>query len=107
MGLITVRSNLVWRYFLSLLKQRQNIKQHREKRVADLKVLLAKLEHHHTEEGKQKKQQQMQDIYDKLKSVQSSGGSSLTNMMARNLKVFLRIYAEVKRKSRKELENFT
>ena len=49
----------------------------------------------------------MQDIYDKLKSVQSSGGTSLTNMMARNLKVFLRIYAEVKRKSRKELENFT
>jgi len=28
-------------------------------------------------------------------------------MMARNLKVFIKIYAEVKRKSRIELENFT
>lgn len=28
-------------------------------------------------------------------------------MMARNLRVFLKIYAEIKRKSKKELENFT
>ena len=28
-------------------------------------------------------------------------------MMARNLKVFIKIYAEVKRKSKRELENFT
>jgi hypothetical protein len=28
-------------------------------------------------------------------------------MMARNLKVFLKIYAEVKRKSKIELQNFT
>ena len=27
--------------------------------------------------------------------------------MARNLRVFLKIYAEIKRKSKKELENFT
>lgn len=58
-----------------------------------------------TELGKQKKHQQMQDIYDKLKKVQSNG-NPLTNMMARNLKVFIKIYAEVKRKSKIELENF-
>ena len=28
-------------------------------------------------------------------------------MMARNLRVFLKVYAEIKRKSKKELENFT
>lgn len=28
-------------------------------------------------------------------------------MMARNLKVFIKIYAEVKRKSKRELDNFT
>lgn len=38
-----VKSNLVWRYFLSLLKQRSNIKQHREKRAKELKILLEKL----------------------------------------------------------------
>ena len=41
-----------------------------------------------------------------MKQVQTSG-NPLTNMMARNLKVFIKIYAEVKRKSRRELENFT
>lgn len=106
LGLIPVRSNLVWRYFLSLLKQRQNIKQHREKRTQELKVLIEKLEKQMTEEGKAKKHQQIQEIYDKLKNVQSNG-NPLTNMMARNLKVFLKIYAEVKRKTRLELESFT
>ena len=36
-----------------------------------------------------------------------TNGNPLTNMMARNLRVFLKIYAEIKRKSKKELENFT
>lgn len=36
-----------------------------------------------------------------------SNGNPLTNMMTRNLKVFIKIYAEVKRKSKRELENFT
>lgn len=40
-----------------------------------------------------------------LKKVQSNG-NPLTNMMARNLKVFIKIYAEVKRKIRLELDNF-
>ena len=35
-----MRSKLVWRYFLSLLKQRSNIKQMREKRVSELKKLI-------------------------------------------------------------------
>jgi len=48
----------------------------------------------------------MQDIYDKLKQVQTSG-NPLTGMMHRNLKVFLKIYAEIKRKSKHELEGFT
>jgi len=48
----------------------------------------------------------MQEIYDKLKKVQSNG-NPLTNMMARNLKVFIKVYAEVKRKSKLELVNFT
>lgn len=101
-----VRSSLVWRYFLSLLKQRSNIKLHREKRCNELKVLLAKLESNLTDEGKLKKHHQIQEIYDKLKQVQTNG-NPLTNMMARNLKVFIKIYAEVRRKSRLELENFT
>lgn len=41
-----------------------------------------------------------------LKQVQTNG-NPLTNMMARNLKVFIKIYAEVKRKGKKELENLT
>lgn len=49
----------MWRYFLSLLKKRSNIKQHREKRCTELKVLLAKLEQNLTEEGKLKKHQQI------------------------------------------------
>ena len=44
LGLISVKSNLVWRYFLSLLKQRSNIKTLREKRAVELKKLLEKLE---------------------------------------------------------------
>ena len=40
-----------------------------------------------------------------LKKVQSNG-NPLTNMMARNLKVFIKIYAEVKRKIRLEMDNF-
>ena len=40
LGLIPVRSNVVWRYFLSLLKQRSNIRQLREKRVLEIKTLL-------------------------------------------------------------------
>jgi hypothetical protein len=44
LGLVPVRSNLIWRYFLSLLKKRSNIKQHRERRVEALKKLLEKLE---------------------------------------------------------------
>lgn len=46
------------------------------------------------------------DIYDKLKRVQLNG-NPLTNMMARNFKVFIRITSEIKRKSRRELEKFT
>jgi len=46
------------------------------------------------------------DIYDKLKRVQLNG-NPLTTMMARNFKVFIKIHSEIKRKSRKELENFT
>ena len=106
LGLVSVKSNLVWRYFLSLLKQRSNIKTLREKREVDLKDLLEKLEQVHNEDGKVKRQQQVQEIYDKLKKVQTNG-NPLTNMMARNLKVFLKIYAEVKRKSKIELEGTT
>lgn len=40
-----------------------------------------------------------------LKKVQTNG-NPLTNMMARNLKIFLKIGAEVKRKTKRELENF-
>lgn len=40
-----------------------------------------------------------------LKQVPTNG-NPLTNMMARNLKVFIKIYAEVKRKCRLELDNF-
>jgi orotate phosphoribosyltransferase-like protein len=36
-----------------------------------------------------------------------TNGNPLTNMMARNLKVFLKIYAEIKRKSKNELENLS
>lgn len=96
----------MWRYFLSLLKQRSNIKTLREKREVELKALLEKLEQVHNEDGKVKRQQQVQEIYDKLKKVQTNG-NPLTNMMARNLKVFLKIYAEVKRKSKIELEGTT
>ena len=85
----------MWRYFLSLLKQRSNIKTLREKREVELKALLEKLEQVHNEDGKVKRQQQVQEIYDKLKKVQT------------NLKVFLKIYAEVKRKSKIELEGTT
>jgi len=67
---------------------------------------LAKLDSHLTDDGRQRKQRQMQEIYDKLKKVQSNG-NPLTNMMARNLKVFIKVYAEVKRKSKLELVNFT
>ena len=70
LGLVPVRSNLVWRYFMSQLKQRSNIRNHREKRCKELKLLLDKLDSHLTEEGRAKKQQQMQEIYDKLKKVQ-------------------------------------
>ena len=52
LGLYPVKSNIVWKFFLSLLKQRSNIKQHREVRVAELKVLLAKLEELTRDEGK-------------------------------------------------------
>ena len=69
LGLYAVKSNLIWRYFLSLLKQRSNIKQLREKRAVDLKDLVEKLEQVHNEDGKQKRQQQIQEIYDKLKKV--------------------------------------
>ena len=44
LGLVVVKSNLIWRYFLSMLKQRSNIKQHREKRAIEIKKLLEKLE---------------------------------------------------------------
>jgi hypothetical protein len=44
LGLISVKSNLIWRYFLSLLKQRSNIKTLREKRAVEIKKLLEKLE---------------------------------------------------------------
>lgn len=64
-----IKSNLVWRYFLSTLKQRSNIKQHREKREKELKILVEKLEQFQTEDGKQRKQNQIQEIYDKLKQV--------------------------------------
>ena len=106
LGLEPVKSNLIWRYFLSLLKQRSNIKQHRERRVAEIKILLEKLDMQSQPEGKEKRKKQIQEIYDKLKEVQTNG-NPLTNMMARNLKVFLKIYAEIKNKSKKELENFT
>lgn len=56
LGLISVKSNLVWRYFLSLLKQRSNIKTLREKRAVDLKDLLEKLDQVHNEDGKVKRQ---------------------------------------------------
>ena len=91
---------------MSQLKQRSNIRNHREKRCKELKLLLDKLDSHLTEEGRAKKQQQMQEIYDKLKKVQSNG-TGLTGMMARNLRVFVKVYAEVKRKCRLELQQFT
>ena len=47
----------------------------------------------------------IQEIYDMLKKVQTNG-NPLTSMMARNLKIFLKIGAEVKRKTKRELENF-
>ena len=56
LGLVSVKSNLVWRYFLSLLKQRSNIKTLREKREVELKALLEKLEQVHNEDGKVKRQ---------------------------------------------------
>lgn len=65
-------------------------------------MLVEKLDLHLTEEGKIKKQKQMQEIYDTLKKVQTNG-NPLTNMMARNLKVFIKVYAEVKRKSKMEI----
>jgi hypothetical protein len=55
LGIIPVKSNLVWRYFLSLLKQRSNIKTLREKRGEELKKLLEKLEQVHNEDGKVKR----------------------------------------------------
>ena len=54
--MVSVKSNLVWRYFLSLLKQRSNIKTLREKRAVDLKDLLEKLDQVHNEDGKVKRQ---------------------------------------------------
>jgi hypothetical protein len=36
-----------------------------------------------------------------------TNGNPLTNMMARNFKVFIKILVEVKRKSQSELDNFT
>jgi len=74
--------------------------------VAEIKILLEKLDMQSQPEGKEKRKKQIQEIYDKLKEVQTNG-NPLTNMMARNLKVFLKIYAEIKNKSKKELENFT
>ena len=44
LGLIPVRSNIIWRYFISLLKRRSNIRQLREKRIAEIKTLLQKLD---------------------------------------------------------------
>mmetsp|Transcript_5916 Transcript_5916/g.9645 ORF Transcript_5916/g.9645 Transcript_5916/m.9645 type:complete len:110 (-) Transcript_5916:780-1109(-) len=100
------RSNLVWRYFVSQLKERSNIKQLREKRAAEVKKLFEKLDQLQNEEGKAKRQMQIQEIYDKLKKVQTNW-NPLTIMMARNLKVFIKIQAEVRRKSKRELENLT
>lgn len=74
--------------------------------MAEIKILLEKLDMQSQPEGKEKRKKQIQEIYDKLKEVQTNG-NPLTNMMARNLKVFLKIYAEIKNKSKKELENFT
>lgn len=107
LGLVPVRSNLIWRYFLSLLKQRSQIKNLREKRVADLRKLLEKLDiNQMNADGKTTvRQAKIKEIYDLLKQVQTNG-NPLTNMMARNLKVFIKIIAEVKRKSRREIENF-
>lgn len=59
LGLNPVRSNLVWRYFLSLLKQRSSIKQLREKRVGELKVLVEKLFLMNQREGIEMKQRQI------------------------------------------------
>ena len=106
MGLVPVRSNLIWRYFLSLLKQRSTLKNLREKRVGELKKLLDKLDVTTlTEDGKTMRQAKVQEIYDLMKKNQTNG-NPLTVMMARNLKVFIKIMAEMKRKSRRELENF-
>lgn len=58
-----------------------------------------------TEDGKTIRQAKISEIYDMLKKV-ATNGNPLTNMMARNLKVFIKIYAEVKRKCRLELDNF-
>ena len=55
LGIQGCRSNLVWRYFLSLLKQRSSIKQHRERRVAEVKKLFEKLDSLQTEGGKAKR----------------------------------------------------
>ena len=74
--------------------------------MSDLKLLIEKLCWMQTQEGREKRQQQIQEIYDKLKQVQTNG-NPLTNMMARNFKVFIKILAEVKRKSQRELDNFT
>lgn len=106
LGLVPVRSNLIWRYFLSLLKQRSTLKNLREKRVAELRKLLEKLDVTQlTEDGKTMRQAKVQEIYDLMKKNQTNG-NPLTVMMARNLKVFIKIMAEMKRKSRRELENF-
>ena len=89
-----------------MLKQRSQIKGLREKRVAELRTLLDKLETVSVNpDGKTVRQAKIKEIYDLLKQVQTNG-NPLTNMMARNLKVFIKIIAEVKRKSRRELDNF-
>ena len=56
-------------------------------------------------DGKTVRQAKIKEIYDLLKQVQTSG-NPLTSMMARNLKVFIKIIAEVKRRSKREIENF-
>ena len=71
--------------------------------MAEIKILLEKLDMQSQPEGKEKRKKQIQEIYDKLKEVQTNG-NPLTNMMARNLKVFLKIYAEIKNKREIERE---
>lgn len=74
MGIVSVESNLIWRYFLSILKQRTSITKIRHKRIEDMKVLFQKLKDKDQKALTEGKRRIIWDLYEKL-SYKNTGKS--------------------------------